>query len=172
MCVKPRKLFLLLACLASLGCPVVAEDTVPPGQPAEAAGVFFAKGNWEGMAGGAVMFSPVGAVGGRPQLNYSVAVGQAGYMVTEVRSSGLLRGNFEAVGEVFGGGIYEGRGTYVSGLTLYPTNLVPDALAVAYQIQGQVAPPGKPAAARVRTSIVGCSHPGQSNPKMKVTARV
>lgn len=128
MCVKPRNLFLLLACLAY---PAFAEETVPGGKPADAVGVFFAKGNWEGMAGGAVLFSPVGAVGGRPRVNYAVAVGQAGYMITEVGGPGLLRGSFEAVGEVFGGGIYEGRGTYVSGVTIWGRyNFVPQGWRV------------------------------------------
>ena len=123
MCVKPRTLFLLLAGLAM---PALAEETVRLGRWADGVDVLFTKGNWEGMAGGAVMFSPVGAVGGRPAVNYVVAVGQAGYMLTGVRGSGLWRGNFEAVGEVFGGSVYQGRGSYVTGLTLWGRyNFVP-----------------------------------------------
>ena len=123
MCWKTRNHFLLMACLTF---PAFAEENVPPSKSADAVGGFFTKGNWEGMAGGAVLFSPVGAVGGRPQVNYSVAVGQVGHMFTEVGTAGLLRGNFEAVGEVFGGGIYQGRGSYVSGLTLWGRyNFVP-----------------------------------------------
>lgn len=123
MCVEPRALFLLLAGLA---LPALAEETVRLGRWADGVDVLFTKGNWEGMAGGAVMFSPVGAVGGRPAVNYAVAVGQAGYMLTGVRGSGLWRGNFEAVGEVFGGSVYQGRGSYVTGLTLWGRyNFVP-----------------------------------------------
>ena len=123
MWIRIRTLLLLATCLT---LPARAEEVAllapAPGRTQS----FFTKGNWAGMAGGAVLFSPVGAVGGRPQLNYAVAVGQAGYMLTEVRGPGLLRGNFEAVGEIFGGGIYQGRGSYLSGLTLWGRyNFVP-----------------------------------------------
>jgi opacity protein-like surface antigen len=51
---------------------------------------------------------------------------QLGYMLTDVRGSDLLRGNFEAVADAFGGGIFKGRGNYVSGATLWLRyNLVP-----------------------------------------------
>ena len=123
MCLRTRTLLLLVACQI---IPALAEEAAPRGIPLGRAKSYFAKGNWEGMAGGAVMFSPVGAVGGRPPVNYAVAVGQAGYMISEVRGPGLLRGNLEAVGEVFGGGIYQGRGSYISGLTLWGRyNFVP-----------------------------------------------
>ena len=123
MCIRTPTLLLLTACLA---VPAFAADNVALLQPADRVDRFFGKGNWEGMAGGAVMFSPVGAVGGRPEVNYTVAVGQAGYMLTEVRGPGLLRGNFEAVGEIFGGSIYQGRGSYVTGLTVWGRyNFVP-----------------------------------------------
>ena len=87
---------------------------------------FFRKRAWEGIVGGAGMFSPVVAEKGRPQLDYAVAVGQAGYMLTEVAGRGVWRGNWEVVGEVYGGGIYEGRGSYMSGMTVWGRyNFVP-----------------------------------------------
>lgn len=122
MCIRIQALLLL----TGLTIAAHAEEVALLAPPPVKARSFFARGNWEGMAGGAVMFSPLGAVGGRPEVNYAMAVGQAGYMLTEVRGPGLLRGNFEAVGEVFGGSIYQGRGSYVTGLTLWGRyNFVP-----------------------------------------------
>ena len=93
---------------------------------------YFRRRAWEGMVGVAGMFSPVVATRGRPQLDYAVAVGQVGYMLTEVAGRGVWRGNWEVVGEVFGGGIHAGRGSYVSGMTLWGRyNFVPTGVRLS-----------------------------------------
>lgn len=63
------------------------------------------------------MFSPVGAVVGRPTLNYTLSGVQLGWMLTDVNSLSWLRGNVEVAGEAIGGTPFEGRGTYLVGGT-------------------------------------------------------
>ena len=128
------RLFLARVVLIFVGLamPVCGEEQLATTPGAGRYEAFFTKGKWEGMAGGAGFFSPVIATGGRPHLNYAVAVGQVGRMLTEPRSHGWWRGNFEAVGEVFGGEIYEGHGSYVTGLTVWGRyNVVPSLWRVA-----------------------------------------
>jgi hypothetical protein len=87
---------------------------------------FFARRSWEGTVAGGVLFSPALATGGRPQLDYAMGVMQAGYMFTEVRPRLGIRGNWEGVAELFGGGFYRGHGTGIAGLTLWSRyNFVP-----------------------------------------------
>ncbi len=79
----------------------------------------FHRGEWELGGGAAVMFSPFGATRNRPTHNYAVGILQAGWMLSDINEWGAARGNFELVGEGFGGGVFVGRGNYVSGFTLW-----------------------------------------------------
>jgi len=78
----------------------------------------FHAGRFEGVIGQAVLFSPmIGAH--RPPVNYTVTEIELGYMVTGVHGNGFSRGNLELVGTLFAGGIFDGRGNYVTGTTLW-----------------------------------------------------
>jgi len=75
-----------------------------------------------------VMFSPFVADKNRPVINYTLSEIQVGYMLTDVHSAGLLRGNFEVVGAGFGSAVFDGPGGYVAGCTLWGRyNFVPRA---------------------------------------------
>jgi opacity protein-like surface antigen len=79
----------------------------------------FKFGSCEVSLGVAPMFSPIGNDYNRPVVNWVEGYAQFGYMVTDIHLGGFLdgffRGNIEAVGEAFGGGIYEETGNYVAG---------------------------------------------------------
>lgn len=79
----------------------------------------FAAGKWEVTAGGAAFFSPFSATRNRAVYNYALAVVDAGYMLTDIKEWGPARGNVELVGELFGGPLFQGRGNYVMGMTLW-----------------------------------------------------
>jgi opacity protein-like surface antigen len=86
----------------------------------------FQKGLFETSLGGGAMFSPFPVGLDRPTLDYTLTEAQLGYMLTDVSGPVFCRGNLEAVGGVFGGGIFEGDGNYVAGTTLWLRyNLVP-----------------------------------------------
>ena len=80
---------------------------------------FFRSGQWEVTMNAGPMFSPFIATGGRPTVNYIQGGIQIGYMLSDLRSDGWLRGNWEIVPEVFGSGIFDGNGTYATGTTLW-----------------------------------------------------
>ena len=75
----------------------------------------FKFGSCEFSLGVAPMFSPIGNDKGRPVVNWVEGFAQFGWMATDIHGSGFLRGNIEAVGEAFAGGIYEETGNYVAG---------------------------------------------------------
>lgn len=114
-----KKFCLSLLALVAAAISVSAEPVAAPGVSYDKVGDAFHKGAWEIGAGAAVMFSPFGATQSRPTHNYALAVGQLGYMLTDIKEWGPARGNFEVVGELFGGGVFVGRGNYVTGMTLW-----------------------------------------------------
>ena len=79
----------------------------------------FKFGSREFSLGVAPMFSPLGNDFNRPVVNWVEGYAQLGYMVTDIHLGGFLhglfRGNVEAVGEAFGGGIWEETGHYIAG---------------------------------------------------------
>jgi lipid A 3-O-deacylase len=122
--------FLTTACvLLAMASPLFAQtnsvsetktsETDAPSIKYDTAEDVFQKGTWEFGAGGAVFFSPFSATKNRPTHDYALAVFDAGYMLTDVKEWGWARGNFEFVGELFGGGVFVGRGNYVAGMTLW-----------------------------------------------------
>jgi lipid A 3-O-deacylase PagL len=73
-----------------------------------------------------VLFSPFVATRNRPTIDYTITEIQLGYMVTPVNHAGWLRGNLELLGDAFGGRVFEGVGSYVTGATAWLRyNLVP-----------------------------------------------
>ena len=79
----------------------------------------FHAGRYEATFTSGPMFSPFLATQNRPTINYTLSEFQLGYMLTDVKHSGWFRGNFQIAGEGFAGGVFEGEGGYVSGLTVW-----------------------------------------------------
>ncbi len=79
----------------------------------------FRSGEAEVSAGGLVLFSPSIATHNRPTVNYSGGFIQYGHMLSDLKESGPLRGNFEVLGELCGSGVFVGDGTYVASVTFW-----------------------------------------------------
>jgi opacity protein-like surface antigen len=112
-----------------------ALDNSPPAMrlepyPASA----FQQGEWELNLNGGALFSPFVDPARRHTVNYSYTAFQAGYMLNSPPSTGWLRGNFELLGEAFGGKIFQGQGEYLAGATAWLRyNIVPpDSRFVPY----------------------------------------
>jgi hypothetical protein len=96
----------------------------------------FDKGAREISAGAGVLFSPFGATGKRPTENYAGPLVQVGCMLNSPDSDAAWRGNFEALGELFGAGIFEGSGNYIASTTLWLRyNIVPPKWNIAPYLQ-------------------------------------
>jgi Lipid A 3-O-deacylase (PagL) len=80
---------------------------------------FFHERRMEATLTSGAMFSPFLATKGRPDIDYTLSECQIGRMLSDVKEAGFLRGNFEFVGQVFGGGVFDGAGNDVSGMTLW-----------------------------------------------------
>ena len=97
----------------------------------------FQKGLFETSLGSGAMFSPFITGMNRPKLDYTVTEVQFGYMLTDAAGPAFLRGNCEIAGSLFGGGIFEGEGTYVSGTTIWLRyNFVPRNSRFAPYMEG------------------------------------
>jgi len=109
--------------------------TLRAGEPA--ADGPFQKGLFETSLGTGVMFSPVIVGVSRPRVDYTVTEVQLGYMLTDASGPSIFRGNFEIVGSLFGGGIFDGEGNYVSGTTAWLRyNFVPHGSRFVPYMQG------------------------------------
>jgi opacity protein-like surface antigen len=97
----------------------------------------FQKGLFEASLGSGAMFSPFAVGLSRPNLDYTVNEAVLGYMLTDPSGIGILRGNFEIAGSLFGGAIFKGEGTYVTGTTVWLRyNFVPETSRFAPYAQG------------------------------------
>ena len=79
----------------------------------------FQTGRMEITTGVGTLFSPMIKVINRPTVDYSLAYGQLGFMVSDVAGKGFWRGNLEMVPEAFAAGIYENTGHYIAGGTFW-----------------------------------------------------
>lgn len=79
----------------------------------------FQKGNWEFGINSGVMFSPFIVNVQKHIVNYTTSGLQAGYMLSTPGISGWYRGNFELLGELFGGAVIQGKGDYIAGGTFW-----------------------------------------------------
>ncbi|MBC5800676.1 MAG: hypothetical protein GIW94_12010, partial [Candidatus Eremiobacteraeota bacterium] len=78
----------------------------------------FAKGKLEFQdVSGAYFFFDT-AQNNRPAVDYSLNSLRLGVMLYDPQGPGLLAGNFEIMGEIFGGGIFDGPGNVLAGSTL------------------------------------------------------
>ena len=98
-----------------------ASGSTEEGQPAEMSPTesLFAGGRYEAAVTSGVLFSPFGPSRLRPTIDYTLSALQFGYMLGGVHGDGWWRGNFEVVGEAFGGRIFEGQGSYLAGGTAW-----------------------------------------------------
>jgi lipid A 3-O-deacylase len=128
-------------CAAAL-CLVVTQaraddaDLKDGGSPTFTAGDLFTSRRYEATMTSGVLFSPFGSPKNRPTINYTITELQLGWMLSPVRGRGWWRGNFELVGEGFGGAIIEGPGSYLAGATVWMRyNFVPEGWRLVPYIQ-------------------------------------
>jgi hypothetical protein len=114
-------IFVFLAVLQ----PVWASDS-PSNSPSDWS-QSFDKGTREFSAGVGIFISPFLALSGRPTENFAGPDFQIGYMLSSPEhDESQWRGNFEIAGELFGAGIFRGKGNYVASTTLWLRyNLIP-----------------------------------------------
>lgn len=79
----------------------------------------FQRNNYELSLSSGAMFSPIGADKGRHTVDYSLSRLQLGWMLTDIHASGWLRGNLELLGEAMGGEVFQGRGSYIAGGSMW-----------------------------------------------------
>jgi Lipid A 3-O-deacylase (PagL) len=79
----------------------------------------FAPGEFELKTTGGAYFSPFGTPKSRPVINYTFAAVQIGYMLDQPSDMAFWRGNFEIAVEGFGSRIFDGPGSYITGMTLW-----------------------------------------------------
>ena len=114
-----------MLCLLNLRATATADELSPPDE-GFSANTLFEHGRYEGGLSSGVMFSPFIATHLRPTINYTITAVQFGYMLSNVKGSGCLRGNFELAGEGFGSAIFDGAGSYIAGCTVWGRyNFVP-----------------------------------------------
>jgi lipid A 3-O-deacylase len=120
--------------------------------PASSFDQLFNSGRFETALNSGVLFSPFGPSRMRPTLDYTLTGVQLGYMLSDVKGRGLLRGNFEVVGEGFGSSVFNGPGSYIAGGTLLLRyNFVPPNSRLIPYLQGG----GGAVATDINREIVG-----------------
>ena len=112
------KLFGLFALFSALAFNALADEPITAPSMSLKSDVF-QKGQWEAGGGAAAFFGPFAATKNRPTHDYALAVGNVGYMLSDVKEWGWARGNFETLCELFAGPVFVGRGNYVAGMTLW-----------------------------------------------------
>jgi len=75
----------------------------------------FQAGGYETSVAGGVFFSP-SPKGELRTYDFALFTARLGYMLTTPHRDVWWRGNWELAGEVFGGGIFTGRGDYLAGV--------------------------------------------------------
>ncbi len=79
----------------------------------------FDRGSWEleDLVGTFFLFDRRGNV--RPTIDYALNTTRLGIMIYQPTGPGILRGNLEFLGELFGGPIFHGAGNFVFGNTYF-----------------------------------------------------
>ncbi|HXT13276.1 MAG TPA: acyloxyacyl hydrolase [Candidatus Angelobacter sp.] len=80
---------------------------------------YFQSGRYDVTLSSGVMFSPIGADRNRPVENYVLNGLQVGRMLSSAHGDRWFRGNWEASVEAIGGAVFQGRGSYLAGATLW-----------------------------------------------------
>ena len=119
--------------MGAVGRVAAADET----NTAFSVGSLFEARRFEATLASGVLFSPLWSQVNRPTINYTITALQLGYMLSNVKGKGLLRGNFELAGEAFGSKIFQGPGSYVAGGTLWIRyNFVPTGGRLVPYIEG------------------------------------
>ncbi len=114
-----------MLCFLNLPSVGATNEPAPPNE-GFSTDALFKTGRFEGGVNSGVMFSPFIATYQRPTINYTVTGMQVGYMLSDVKGTNWLRGNFEVAGEGFGSAIFDGPGSYIAGVTVWGRyNFVP-----------------------------------------------
>ena len=101
-----------------LARPAFADDTALPFRSSmtPGGGSLFQKAQWEATLNNGVLFSPaIIGTATRPTVDYTYTGLQFARMLNTPSGDHWWRGNCELGGEVFGGGVFEGRDSYVAG---------------------------------------------------------
>ena len=115
-----RKAFWLPLSVTMLASITFAGSEPPPVVPrSKTPAEVFAKGSHEfqNVAGVFYFFDRGGNDG--PSIDLAVDSIRLGVMLNNPRGSGFFAGNFEFLGEIFGGGIFQGPGSVEAGATLF-----------------------------------------------------
>jgi lipid A 3-O-deacylase len=109
-------LFLVLVLACALPPSIKAQEAV---ESRLALHDRFAHGSWEfeNMVGSYYLFDRTGNL--RPSVDYVVDSARFGVMLYNPTGPSLLRGNFEFLGEVFGGAIFHGPGNVLAGASIF-----------------------------------------------------
>lgn len=103
-----------------IAAPLHVVATPDTETPAEASFINrFRAGQREAALTSGVLFSPLFVRTKRPSIYYTQSALQMGWMVSNPHGPGLLHGNFQLAGEVFGGAIFKGHGNCISGGTFW-----------------------------------------------------
>ena len=112
-----RKLGRWFSVFISLACASAIGQEVP--QTSASSDLPFQRGRYEAGLSSGVLFSPIGADRGRATVNYTLSGVHLGGMLTDVNPSCWLPGNVEVLGELIGGTVFNGRGSYLAGATVW-----------------------------------------------------
>ena len=121
-------ILLALICTGAIGAEVEQQNDFSD---------YFERGKYEVSLVSGVMFSPVGADRNRPTVDYSLSGLQLGWMLSTPGESGWLRGNWEVALEAMGGTVFNGRGSYMAGGTVWARyNFIQPGWRVVPYVQG------------------------------------
>ena len=121
-------ILLALTCTGAIGAEVEQQNDFSD---------YFERGKYEVSLVSGVMFSPVGADRNRPTVDYSLSGLQFGWMLSTPGESGWLRGNWEVALEAMGGTVFNGRGSYMAGGTVWARyNFIQPGWRVVPYVQG------------------------------------
>jgi hypothetical protein len=102
--------FITFTCL-----PAFSQEPSQTNNPPDS---IFQRDRYEAGVSSGFLFSPIGADRGRPTVNYTLSGVHFGWMLTDVNQC-WLPGNVEVLGELIGGTVVEGRGSYLAGGTVW-----------------------------------------------------
>ncbi len=78
----------------------------------------FSKGSWEFQNVTGAYFYFTTTENDRPSIDFALNSTRFGLMLNDPSEMGLLSGNFQFLGEVFGGGVFQGPGNVLTGATM------------------------------------------------------
>jgi hypothetical protein len=109
---------LLIVSAISAGTLRAGVEPVATTEVARESSMSFARGTreFQNVTGAFFFFDTT--VNDRPAIDYAVDSLRLGIMLNDPFHAGLLSGNFELMGELFGGGIFNGPGDVLAGATL------------------------------------------------------